>query len=155
MPHSVPLHVNGQVVTAAADDPGMPLLFVLRNALDLEAPRFGCGVGQCGACTVLIDDEAVRSCLVPLSAMSPAQKIVTLEGLGSPDHPHQLQQAFAGEPAVECGSCINGMIMQSAALFAKTPHPGVAEIREALANNHCRCGSHLRIVRAVLRAAGR
>lgn len=155
MPHSIPLHVNGQSVTIAIDDPSTPLLFVLRNELDLDAPRFGCGLGQCGTCTVLIDNEAVRSCMVPLSAMSPSQKIVTPEGLGGPDRPHPLQQAFIGEPAVECGSCINGMIMQAAALFARTAHPSSAEVREALADNRCRCNAHPRIVRAVLRAAAR
>ncbi len=153
MPQSVPLDVNGQAVTVEVDDPGMPLLFVLRNELDLDSPRFGCGLGQCGACTIHIDGEAVRSCMVPLSALSPAQKIVTLEGLGSPDHPHPLRQAFIGEPAMQCGSCINGMIMQSAALLAKRRNPSAADIREALANNACRCGAQSRIVRAVQRGA--
>ncbi len=155
MPQPIPLHLNGKPVTVAVQDPDMPLLFVLRNELDLEAPRFGCGLGQCGSCTVLIDNEAVHACMVPLSTMSPSQKIVTLEGLGSPDRPHPLQQAFIGEPAAECGSCINGMIMQSAALFARTAHPSSAEVRKALADNRCRCNAHSRIVRAVLRAAAR
>ncbi len=155
LPHSVPLHVNGRVVTIEIDDPGMPLLFALRNELDLEGPRFGCGLGQCGACTVLIDRDAVRSCVISVSALTPSQEIVTLEGLGSPERPHPVQQAFIGEAAVECGYCINGMIMQSAALFAKTRHPSAAEIRDALANNVCRCGTLSRILRAVQRAAAR
>ncbi len=153
MPHSVALHVNGQAVTVKTDDPDMPLLYALRNELDLHGPRFGCGLGQCGACTVHIDGEAVRSCITPLSALSASQKIITLEGLGSPEHPHPVQKAFIGEQAVQCGYCINGMIMQSAALLAKVPKPSGAQIREALANNLCRCGTHLRIVRAVQRVA--
>jgi nicotinate dehydrogenase subunit A len=155
MPHSVALHVNGEAVTVRADDPDMPLLYALRNELELHGPRFGCGLGQCGACTVHIDGEAVRSCVTPLSALSASQKIVTLEGLGSPENPHPVQQAFIGEQAVQCGYCINGMIMQSAALLAKTRNPSAAQIREALANNLCRCGTHLRIVRAVQRVAAK
>jgi nicotinate dehydrogenase subunit A len=153
MPHSVALHVNGQAVTVKTDDPDMPLLYALRNELDLHGARFGCGLGQCGACTVHIDGEAVRSCITPLSALSPSQKIVTLEGLGSPENPHPVQQAFIDYQAVQCGYCINGMIMQSAALLARKPKPSAAEIREALANNLCRCGTHLRIVRAVQNAS--
>jgi nicotinate dehydrogenase subunit A len=153
MPQSIALHVNGQAVTVEVDDPDMPLLYSLRNELDLHGPRFGCGLGQCGACTVHIDGEAVRSCLTPLSTLSQTQKIVTLEGLGSLEHPHPMQQAFIDSQAVQCGYCINGMIMQSAALLAKTRHPSAAEIRDALANNLCRCGTHLRIVRAVQRVA--
>lgn len=152
MPHSVSLRVNGDLITIKVDDPDMPLLFALRNALDLDGPRFGCGLGQCGACAVHIDGEAVRSCMTPLSSLSPAQHVVTLEGLGSPDHPHPLIQAFIGDPVMQCGFCINGIIMQSAALLARNKNPSKSEIRAALANNHCRCGAQRRIVRAVQRA---
>lgn len=153
MPHSVPLNVNGRPVTVEVDDPAMPLLFALRNKLDLDSPRFGCGLGQCGVCTIHIDGEAVHSCMISVSALSPAQKIVTLEGLGSPDHPHPVQQAFIGEPAMQCGFCIGGMIMRAAALLAKNRNPSAADIRDALAGHACRCGVRSRIVRAVQRAA--
>jgi nicotinate dehydrogenase subunit A len=154
MPSSVPLNVNGRATAVEVDDPDMPLLYALRNNLGLHGPRFGCGLGQCGSCTVHIDGEAVRSCVTPLSAVGPGQRIVTLEGLGSPENPHRVQKAFMDEQAVQCGYCINGMIMQAAAFLAKTPKPTEAEIREALANNICRCGTHVRILRAVKRASG-
>jgi nicotinate dehydrogenase subunit A len=154
MARSVPLHVNGQSVTIDADDPDMPLLYALRDNLQLRGPRFGCGLGQCGSCTVHVDGEAVRSCITPLSSLNPQQKIVTLEGLGSPEQPHPVQQAFIDEQAVQCGYCINGMIMQSAAYLAKNKNPSEIDIRQALADNLCRCGTHLRIIRAVRRAAG-
>jgi len=153
MPTSVPLHVNGRAVTVQVDDPDMPLLYALRDDLGLHGPRFGCGLGQCGSCTVHVDGDAVRSCVTPLSSLSAGQQIVTLEGLGSPENPHPVQRAFIEEQAVQCGYCINGMIMQSAAFLAKTHHPTEAEIRDELANNLCRCGTHLRIVRAVQRAS--
>jgi nicotinate dehydrogenase subunit A len=149
---SVPLTVNGKSVTVAVDDPDMPLLYALRNDLALHGPRFGCGLGQCGACTVLMDGQATRSCITPISSVGEA-KIVTLEGLGTPEAPSPLQKAFIDEQAVQCGYCINGMIMQSTAFLAENKHPTEAEIREALANNLCRCGTHVRIVRAVQRAA--
>jgi nicotinate dehydrogenase subunit A len=142
MPTSVPLSVNGRAVTIIVDDPDMPLLYALRNDLELHGPRFGCGLGQCGSCTVLIDGEAVRSCVMPLSRVQRG-KVVTLEGLGSPEQPSPVQKAFIEEQAVRCGYCINGMIMQATEV----------QIKEALANNLCRCGTHLRIVRAVQRAA--
>jgi nicotinate dehydrogenase subunit A len=145
------LHVNGNAVSVTVDDPDVPLLYVLRNNLGLHGPRFGCGLGQCGACTVHIDGAAVRSCVMPLSAVK--GKLVTLEGLGTAEKPHALQRAFIEEQAVQCGYCINGMIMQSAAFLARTPKPTDGEIRQALAANLCRCGTHLRIVRAVKRAA--
>ena len=154
MPSSVPLHVNGRPVTVEVDDPDMPLLYALRDRLGLHGPRFGCGLGQCGACTVHLDGHAVRSCMTPLSSLSPGQKVVTLEGLGSPEQPHPVQRAFIEEQAVQCGYCINGMIMQAAALLADRPKPSDGEIREALAGNLCRCGTHVRILRAVRRAAG-
>jgi len=153
MPKSVPLTVNDRSVTVQADDPDTPLLYVLRDDLGLHGPRFGCGLGQCGACTVHIDGEAVRSCITPLSSVGAQQKIVTLEGLGSPDKLHPVQAAFIEEQAVQCGYCINGMIMQSAAFLAKTKKPSEDDIRQALAGNLCRCGTHARILRAVKRAA--
>ena len=146
------LNVNGRDVTADVDDPAMPLLYFLRNELGLRGPRFGCGLGQCGACTVLIDGVAVRSCVYTMQAVQ--GKVVTLEGLGTPDKPHPLQKAFVDEQAVQCGYCINGMIMQASAFLARTPHPTEDEVKSALRPNLCRCGTHLRIVRAVMRAAG-
>jgi nicotinate dehydrogenase subunit A len=147
------LTVNGKRVSIKYDDPAMPLLYVLRDDLSLHGPRFGCGLGQCGACTVHIDGAAFRSCITPLSAVDAKQKVVTLEGLGSPERPHPVQKAFIDEQAVQCGYCINGMIMQSAAFLAKNKMPSEADIKNALANNLCRCGTHARIVRAVKRAA--
>jgi nicotinate dehydrogenase subunit A len=147
------LNVNGVTVSVAVDDADVPLLYVLRNELGLHGPRFGCGLGQCGACTVHIDGNAVRSCITPLSSVAD-RKVVTLEGLGTDEHPHPLQQAFVEEQAVQCGYCINGMIMQSAALLTQNPKPTEQQIKAELANNLCRCGTHLRIVRAVKRAAG-
>jgi nicotinate dehydrogenase subunit A len=146
------IDVNGRTVSVTVDDPDMPLLYVLRNELGLHGPRFGCGLGQCGACTVHVDGTALRSCITPLSAVT--GKVVTLEGLGTDANPHPLQRAFIEEQAVQCGYCINGMIMQSAALLARNPKPSEQEVRAELANNLCRCGTHLRIVRAVMRAAG-
>jgi nicotinate dehydrogenase subunit A len=145
------LNVNGQTVTVNIADGDPPLLYVLRNELGLRGPRFGCGLAQCGACTVLVDGQAVRSCVTPLSSVS--GKVVTLEGLGPAGHLHPLQRAFIAEQAVQCGYCINGMIMQSAALLAQSSNPTDDQIKSELANNLCRCGTHLRIVRAVKRAA--
>jgi nicotinate dehydrogenase subunit A len=147
------LNVNGATVSITVDDPDTPLLYILRNELGLHGPRFGCGLGQCGACTVHIDGNAVRSCITPLSSVKDG-KVVTLEGLGTDERPHPVQQAFIEEQAVQCGYCINGMIMQSAALLARTPKPSEHEIKAELASNLCRCGTHLRIVHAVKRAAG-
>jgi len=148
---AVSLNVNGRAVSVSVDDPDTPLLYVLRNELGLHGPRFGCGLGQCGACTVLVDGAAVRSCVTPLSAIT--GKVVTLEGLGANGNPHPLQRAFIDEQAVQCGYCINGMIMQSAALLARNPSPSEQDVKTELANNLCRCGTHLRILRAVMRAA--
>jgi nicotinate dehydrogenase subunit A len=147
------LSVNGEIVSIAVYDPDMPLLYALRDDLELHGPRFGCGLGQCGACTVHIDGAAVRSCITPLSKLNPESKIVTLEGLGTKDKPHPLQSAFIAEQAVQCGYCINGMIMQSAAFLARNKAPTEAAIKDALANNLCRCGTHARIVKAVKRAS--
>ena len=148
----IALNVNGKPATIDASDPQMPLLYALRDDVGLHGPRFGCGLGQCGACTVLVDGKAVRSCVMPVGAMA-GKKIVTLEGLGSPGKPHPLQQAFIAEQAVQCGYCINGMIMQAAALLQTNKKPSEQEIKAALAENLCRCGTHLRIVRAIKRAA--
>jgi nicotinate dehydrogenase subunit A len=147
------LTVNGKRVTIDIDDPDMPLLYALRDNLALHGPRFGCGLAQCGSCTVHIDGKAVRSCVTPLSSLNANQKVVTLEGLGMPNKPHPVQQAFIQEQAAQCGYCINGMIMESAAFLANNKKPTDAQIRQALANNLCRCGTHDRIVKAVKRAS--
>jgi nicotinate dehydrogenase subunit A len=148
----ITLTVNGKAVAIDADDAQMPLLYALRDDLGLHGPRFGCGLGQCGACTVHVDGKAVRSCTMPVAAVA-GKKVVTLEGLGRPGKPHPLQKAFVDEQAVQCGYCINGMIMQAAALLQTNRKPSEQEIKAALAENLCRCGTHLRIVRAVKRAS--
>jgi nicotinate dehydrogenase subunit A len=149
----IPLNVNGRTVTVTVDDPNMPLLYALRDDLALHGPRFGCGLGQCGACTVHVDGAAARSCITPLSGLNADSKIVTLEGLGTIDELHPVQRAFIEEQAAQCGYCINGMIMESAAFLAKNKNPTDGQIKDALANNLCRCGTHLRIVKAVKRAS--
>ena len=133
-------------------DPETPLLYVLRNDLGLNGPKFGCGLGQCGACTVLVDGEAVLSCSVPLSRVA-GRQVLTLEGLGSRDAPHPLQTAFIEEQAMQCGYCVNGVLLTAAALLRRNRDPSEAEIRRALAPALCRCGAHGRMVRAVRRAA--
>ena len=153
MPVSVPLNVNGSNVTVSLEDPDTPLLYVLRNDLALHGPRFGCGLAQCGACTVIVDGQAVRSCVMPTSSIGKDQKVTTLEGLGTPDKPHPLQKAFIEEQAVQCGYCINGMIMQAAVLLEQNKKPNDSEIKGALAQNLCRCGTHARIVSAIKRAS--
>src|SRR5208283_3067702 len=137
MPTAIPLHANGHVTRVTVEDPDMPLLYALRDDLGLHGPRFGCGLGQCGACTVHLDGRAVRSCVTPISSVG-KQKIVTLEGLGTPDKLHPVQKAF---------------IEEQAAFLASNKGPSEAQIKQALARNLCRCGTHLRIVRAVKRAA--
>ena len=148
----ISLKVNGkaQVIDAEAD---MPLLYALRNDLQLNGPKFGCGLAQCGACTVLMDRNAIRSCVTPLSTAQ-NKSVTTLEGLGSTKKMHRIQQAFVDEQAVQCGYCINGMIMTTKALLDKNPKPTDRQIKEALAGNLCRCGTHVRILRAVKRASG-
>ena len=146
------IHVNGRPQKVDAE-PDTPLLYVLRDNLELHGPKFGCGMAQCGACTVHLDGQAARSCSVPVSAVG-AQKVTTLEGLGSSSKPSPLQQAFIDEQAAQCGYCINGMVMQAADLLKRTPRPTEQQIREGLAMNLCRCGTHQRIVRAVQRASG-
>jgi nicotinate dehydrogenase subunit A len=153
MAQSKSLNVNGKSVSITIDDPEQPLLYALRDNLGLNGPMFGCGLSQCGACTVHIDGQAIRSCQTPLSSVKAEQKIVTLEGLGTPEKPHPVQRAFIEEQAVQCGYCINGMIMESAAFLDKNKKPTEAQIKEALANNLCRCGTHARIVKAVKRAS--
>ncbi len=148
----ISLHVNGKPRRISVDDPDMPLLYALRNDLGLHGPRFGCGLGQCGACTVHVDGSAVRSCITPLSSVG-KRKIVTLEGLSSSGKLAPIQQAFITEQAAQCGYCINGMIMQAAAFLSHNKNPNEDQIKQALADNLCRCGTHLRIVRAVARAA--
>ena len=145
------IRVNGVDHDVTAE-PDTPLLSVLRNELSLNGPKFGCGLGQCGACTVLVDREPRRACVVQTSSVV-GKNVVTLEGLGTPDRPHPLQQAFIDEQAAQCGYCINGMIMRAAALLERTPRPTRDEITTALSANLCRCGTHMRIVRAVARAA--
>ena len=152
MAKNIQLTVNGKSHDLRVDDPQMPLLYALRNDLDLHGPRFGCGLAQCGACTVHVDGKSVRSCRFPVSAAT-GKKVVTLEGLGTPQRPHPLQQAFIQEQAVQCGYCINGMIMEAAALLAANKHPSEDQIRQALAGNLCRCGTHTRIIQAVKRAS--
>jgi nicotinate dehydrogenase subunit A len=147
------LTVNGKKVSIRVDDPDMPLLYALRDNLALHGPRFGCGLAQCGACTVHVDGKAVRSCVMPLSAITAKQKVVTLEGLGGGGKLHPVQRAFVEEQAAQCGYCINGMIMESAAFLAKNKKPTEAQIKDALKNNLCRCGTHARIVKAVKRAS--
>lgn len=151
MSQQLTLNVNGEdrSVTIAPDT---PLLYVLRDDLGLHGPKFGCGLGECGACTVILNGVATRSCVTPAAAAKGA-RIVTLEGLGTIDKPHPVQKAFIEEQAAQCGYCINGMIMTAAAFLEREPHPTRAAIITALNNNLCRCGTHMRIVRAVERAA--
>ena len=152
MPAPIALTVNGEAVSVVVDDAEMPLLYALRNDLDLNGPRFGCGLGQCGACTVHVDGKAVRSCITPIGSVA-GKSVTTLEGLGSDGRPHPLQAAFIEEQAVQCGYCINGMIMEAAAFLKTNPKPSEDEIRAALAENLCRCGTHTRILAAVKRAS--
>jgi nicotinate dehydrogenase subunit A len=146
------LEVNGRGRTVRVDDPEMPLLYVLRDTLELDGTKFGCGLAQCGACTVVLNGRAVRSCRTPIEEAD-GQSVLTLEGLGTPQNPHPIQQAFIDEQAAQCGYCVPGIIMSAKALLDDNPRPTDAEIKQALAGNLCRCGTHQRIVRAVSRAA--
>jgi len=148
----ISLRVNGKTQTVDAE-PEMPLLYALRNDLQLNGPKFGCGLGQCGACTVIIGGQAVRSCQLAVKDLG-NQAVTTLEALGNTKKMHKIQQAFVDEQAVQCGYCINGMIMSTKALLDKNAKPNDAQIKEALAGNLCRCGTHIRILRAVKRASG-
>jgi nicotinate dehydrogenase subunit A len=148
---AINLKVNGTNHSVPAE-PDTPLLYVLRNDLALNGAKFGCGLSQCGACTVLIDGKAVRSCVTPIGNLGHAE-IITLEGLGTLDKPHPLQRAFIDEQAAQCGYCISGMIMSAKELLDRKPGASEADVRTALAGNLCRCGTHNRIIGAVLRAA--
>jgi nicotinate dehydrogenase subunit A len=148
---TVTLNVNGQDHQVEAE-PDSPLLYILRYQLDLNGPKFGCGLTQCGACTVLVDGQPTRSCRAPVSDVE-GSEILTLEGLGTLESPSPLQQAFIDEQAAQCGYCINGMVMTAQALLNENPVPSDEDIRKALAANLCRCGTHVRIVRAIRRAA--
>jgi nicotinate dehydrogenase subunit A len=151
-PSTIRLTVNGSIhdVDAAPDT---ALLYVLRNDLELNGPKYGCGLGECGACNVLIDGVAARSCVIPISGCV-GRDILTLEGLGSRDHPDPVQDAFIREQAAQCGYCLNGMIISTRALLNRTPRPSETEVLEALRYNLCRCGAHIEIMRAAMRAAG-
>jgi nicotinate dehydrogenase subunit A len=146
------LKVNGANRDVETDDPDIPLLYVLRGDLGLTGTHFGCGLAQCGACTVLVGGRAVRSCIAPARSVV-GQEIVTIEGLGSPARPDPVQAAFIAEQAAQCGYCTAGMVMGARALLARTPRPSEQQVRDALVGNLCRCGSHARVIRAVLRAA--
>jgi len=143
--------VDGKPVTVNAE-PEMPLLYALRDDLGLNNPHFGCGLAQCGACTVLVDGEPIRSCITAVGDVA-GREVTTIEGLGTVEKPHPLQKAFIELQAAQCGYCINGMVMSAKALLDHTPHPTSAEIRTALAGNLCRCGTHSRILRAIDKAA--
>jgi nicotinate dehydrogenase subunit A len=151
MEKTIRLHVDGHVHDLHAD-PTMPLLYALRDELGSENPRFGCGLAQCGACTVHLDGNAIRSCVTPVS-VAEGRTVTTLGGLGTPEHPHPLQTAFAEEQAMQCGYCLNGWIMTAADLLAKEKSPSRARIKEALGSLICRCGAHVAILRAVERAS--
>jgi nicotinate dehydrogenase subunit A len=151
-PTTVRLTVNGKIQTIGAA-PDTALLYVLRNDLELNGPKYGCGLGECGACNVLIDGMVARSCVVPIGGCA-GRDILTLEGLGSRDDPDPVQSAFINEQAAQCGYCLNGMIISTKALLMRSPSPSESEIIEALRYNLCRCGAHIEIMRAAMRAAG-
>jgi nicotinate dehydrogenase subunit A len=144
--------LNGRPATVDSWDANQPLLYVLRGALSLHGPKFGCGLGQCGACAVLVDGQVVRSCTLPVSRAA-GRAITTLEGLGTPERPDRVQAAFIAEQAAQCGYCTNGMIIAAVGLLRRTPQPTLAQAKQGLAGNLCRCGTHTRILRAVMRAA--
>jgi nicotinate dehydrogenase subunit A len=148
------LHINGRPASVEAQDPAQPLLYSLRNDLGLTGAKFGCGLGQCGACSVLIDGRVARSCMTAVSTLA-GKKITTIEGLGTPEKPHPVQAAFIAEQAAQCGYCTNGMVMATAALLAANPKPTLEQAKAALDANLCKCGSHHRVMRAVMRASGR
>jgi len=147
----ISLKVNGKS-RVVETDPDTPLLYVLRGNLELHGPRFGCGLGQCGACTVMVDSNTVRSCMLPVSAAE-NKSVTTLEGLGSVARPHAIQAAFVEEQAAQCGFCMNGMVMGAKALLDKNPHPTVSDIKKSLNSYICRCGTHLRVIRAIQRVS--
>jgi nicotinate dehydrogenase subunit A len=143
--------VNGKPATVDSWDPEQPLLYVLRNSLGLHAAKFGCGLAQCGACSVLIDGKAVRSCVTPVKQVN-GHSVTTPEGFGTPENPDTLQAAFISEQAAQCGYCTSGMIMSAKALLSQTPHPTLEQVKQGLAGNLCRCGTHTRILNAVMKA---
>jgi nicotinate dehydrogenase subunit A len=145
-------HVNRRAVTVESWDPDQPLLYILRNSLGLHAAKFGCGLGQCGACSILVDGKVARSCTTSVRQAS-GRTITTLEGLGTPERPNPIQAAFVAEQAAQCGYCTNGMIMAAKSLFGETRNPTPERVKQALEGNLCRCGTHTRILSAVLRAA--
>ena len=147
-----PFQLNGRRVAVDSWDPAQPLLYVLRGALGLHGPKFGCGLGQCGACTVIVDNQATRACTLPVSGVV-GRNVTTLEGLGTPEKPDPVQAAFIAEQAAQCGYCANGMIMAAKALLTRTPNPTLEQVKQGLAGNLCRCGTHTRILGAVMRAA--
>jgi nicotinate dehydrogenase subunit A len=151
---SYSFQVNGSARTVETSDPDQPLLYALRNAFGLTGAKFGCGLGQCGACTVIVDGTAVRSCQMSVAAVA-GRRVTTIEGLGTPERPHPVQAAFIAEQAAQCGYCTNGMVMTSVAFLGGKTAPTLEEAKAALADNLCRCGSHPRVLRAVLRAAGK
>jgi nicotinate dehydrogenase subunit A len=149
-----PVRLNGRRVPIQSWDPDQPLLYALRGAPGLRGAKIGCGLGQCGTCTVLLDDQAVRACMVPVKSAA-NRRVTTIEGLGTPDKPDPLQAAFIAEQAAQCGYCTTGMIMAARALLRRIPRPTEQQVADALDGNLCRCGAYTRIIRAVLRAAGR
>jgi nicotinate dehydrogenase subunit A len=144
--------VNGKAVSVDSWDPNQPVLYVLRNDLDLHGPKFGCGLGLCGACTVLIDGKTARSCTTPVSQVA-GREVTTIEALGTPEKPSRVQAAFIAEQAAQCGYCTTGMVMAATALLRDNPKPTLEQVKSSLAINLCRCGTHTRIVNAVMRAA--
>ena len=144
--------LNGQETTVESWDPDQPLLYVLRNDLELHGPKFGCGMSQCGACTVIMDGKATRSCVTSVKQAA-GKSITTLEGLGTPEKPHPIQAAFIAEQAAQCGYCANGMIMTAKALLDANPRPTESQVKQGLSGVICRCGTHTRILRAVMRAS--
>jgi nicotinate dehydrogenase subunit A len=146
------LRVNGKAVTVDSWDPGQPLLYILRNALGLHGAKFGCGLGQCGACSVLIDGKVTRSCTTAVR-QAVGKSITTIEGLGTPEQPDPVQAAFMAEQAAQCGYCTSGMLMAARSFLNQTPNPTAEQVKQGLAGNLCRCGTHTRILAAVLRAA--
>jgi nicotinate dehydrogenase subunit A len=144
--------LNGKTVTVDSWDPAQPLLYLLRGSLGLHGPKFGCGLGQCGACSVLLDNQSVRSCTLAVGRVA-GRRVTTLEGLGTPEKPDRVQAAFIAEQAAQCGYCTNGMIVAAKALLSRTPNPTIEQVKQGLEGNLCRCGTHTRIIRAVMRAA--
>ncbi len=144
--------LNGKPASVESWDPAQPLLYVLRNALSLKGAKFGCGLAQCGACTVLIDGKAARSCVTMVRQVA-GKSVTTLEGLGTPDKPDAVQAAFISQQAAQCGYCTNGMIMSAKSLLNQTPQPTLDQVKQGLSGNLCRCGTHTRIVQAVMLAA--